>query len=489
MSYQLYADQQELLERVREAFTRHKRVVMQMPTGAGKTIIAGTIMQGLHARGGKALVLVHRRELMDQFYDTLAAAGLAEHIGRVQAGLTEVPYQAHQIASVQTLVRRLDKTRIRPSFIIVDEAHHIRAATYKKIIDRFPEAQVLGLTATPERLDGKGLDTAFDSLVCSLDTAELIRRGRLAPYEGMGVPILSGQGLKVRAGDYAKDELERIATGKALADVANAIVKHAAGRRAIVFNASRRASRRLVARLEQRGITAAHIDGDTPLGEREQVLRQFAEGQINALCNVDLISEGFDAPACDAVVFARPTKSLTVYLQQAGRGMRPDPDKPGKRTLFLDCAGLIAEHGEPGAPRTWSLAGRGKRQAQPPKPRICRCRVCGMRIPTPASQCQACGFQVQLVQAPGKPELQVELIRVCGIDFQVERAHGGSYKKPSVAAAAKHAWRAGGAEALRELGKKLGYRPGWADLQIAMRTDSRVGRNRHGPIYSYNRRA
>lgn len=472
----LFPDQAKLLRETIGALNSGKRTIMCLPTGGGKTVIAGRLIQQLNSAKQSALVLVHRHELVHQFMDTLAAVGLAPACGRLAAGDVEQAWLPFCIASVQTLRRRLISTRLDPDLIIIDEAHHAPAKTYTDIIRRFSQARLLGLTATPQRADGVGLDGLFDVIVSGPNTGELIKGGRLAPYRLFSVDIMDATGIKVVRGDYDKRALDAIADGKAIADVVAAIMEHARNKRMLVFATSIKASKDLAERLNDAGIVAEHIDGSSAITrkEREDILRRFASGITQAICNVDLISEGFDCPECDCVVMARPTASLTIYLQQAGRALRYSP---GKTAAILDCVGNVAEHGAPSDIQSWSLVGQAaNRRSKAAANSHVFCPTCGALInKKKEKECARCGWVVESKNKRDKREMKVGLAEIdvgLGAPLTLQTADDKPISA-DIRAAAKRAYNRGGFDALLKMGAEIGAGSEWAQRQLHMFTRHR----------------
>ena len=272
-----------------------------------------------------------------------------------------------QVASIATLVRRIDR-HDHYDLIVTDEAHHSVAGTWRRVIDAMPRARLLGCTATPERLDGRGLgDISRDG-----DRADHRRTDRarlLIPLHLHGV----GRGARTcRASsgrDYAVDELAGSWLPVVIGSAVASYEKLCPGKRAIVYGVDRRHSMMLAQRFIERGHKAAHLDGDTPKDERRALIAALAAGEIHVITNCGLISEGLDVPAVEAVLLARPTQSLALYLQQVGRALRPAPGKV--RALILDCAGNLYRHGMPDVDRQWSLDGKPRRQREPATCRGC----------------------------------------------------------------------------------------------------------------------
>lgn len=438
------------------------------------TVMAGHIMRALAERNGRSLVLAHRQEILSQFAATCRNFGV-EDLGIIKPRWPEQPWQNHHLAMVQTLVRRLKKTRLKPTLIVIDECHHAAAATYKKILARFPNVHILGLSATPERPDGKGLDDIFQVIVQGESMRQLIKMGRLAPIEVFRIPTgISGKGKTIRANEYALDEQEiDLIQKRKIASVRRAVVEYCHGRRWIAFGPTRAASRKLEAELLALGIRCAHIDGTFKDWERRDLLERFADGRVDGLLTVDLISEGFDCPAADTVILYRATKSHVVYLQAVGRACRFEEEKVA---WLLDCAGVSHEHGMPYRDRKWSLKGRDSAGPRSPSEdeNLTVCPNCFLLQSSRRKNCLHCGFCFTTGsggrQMPS--ELDVSLERVEGdpeIDALIlTKDPTGGYSRPALNQALMNAWKSGGPSHVEALGRKLGYLPGWAEYQTQL---------------------
>ena len=353
--------QDDLVDKLRAAFKIHRSVVLQMPTGSGKTACAGAVAQGLAARGLPLLALVHRHELVNQFTDTLERVGLGGRYGVIAAGRAPSPWASLQVASIQTLHRR-PTLNLKPALIVIDECHHARAATWSEVLGRFPQARLLGLTATPARLDGKPLGLHFDHLVEGPSIGWLVVHGWCAQttmkYVGRGILT---RGMAKTAGDYNRKALGEALNRRAIAAPVKAFLTHARDRRAIFFGINTQDSKQVAELFGTSGIKAVHVDGKTPPKQRDRALREFAGGTVQVLCNVDIVSEGTDIPLCDCIIMGRPTLSLVRYLQEAGRAGRIEH---GRDALIIDCVGNIWRHGAPDKERRWTLQG-----AEPAEPK------------------------------------------------------------------------------------------------------------------------
>ena len=335
----------------------NRAVCYQLPTGAGKTIVFSYIVSGAVAKGRKVAVVVHRRELIHQASAKLTLAGVAH--GIMAAGQDAGHDEPVQVCSIQSIANRLDRL---PQFglIVLDECRHCRAATWAKFLASQPGAHILGVSATPARLDGKGLgktwDGPFDALVTGPTVQTLIDAGHLAPTRCF-VPArrIDTSGLRKVAGDFAAgDELARrasVVTGDAVKEFA----EKAPGKSAIAFCVTVEHAEDVAREFAEAGYRTACVHGATPKDERDAMIRGLGDGSLDVLTSCEVISEGLDVPSVGAVLLLRPTGSLTVYLQQVGRGMRPKAN--GEPLIILDHAGNSIQHGLPEDDRLWSLDG------------------------------------------------------------------------------------------------------------------------------------
>lgn len=367
-----------MISRTRSALRTCRRVLLQAPTGAGKTVLASFMMSGTVRRSESAWFICHRAELVDGTSKTLTKFGIPH--GIIASGIRGDLRQLVQVCSIDTLKGRL-ATLQAPKIAIIDEAHHSGAAGWKKVIDWLTEqgTLIIGLSATPERLDGRGLDDLFDDLVPGPQVAWLMEHGHLSDYVYLAPPPPSG--LKAKGADDGRTQQAKVMnTPKLTGDIVAHWLAHAKGKRTVGFACNKKHSRDMVDAFNAAGIPAAHLDGDTPRAERREIIRQFACGEILVLWNVSLFGEGFDLAAIaqmdvtiDCVILARKTQSLALFLQMIGRALRP---QPGKVAVILDHAGNLTVHGFPDDERDWKLEGAEARKAaandnSPPPPVIC----------------------------------------------------------------------------------------------------------------------
>lgn len=376
-----------LFSEIDSAIGKFQSVLLTLPTGGGKTIIAAELAASHKQAGSKVWFLCHRQEIMQQASEAFEDAGV-EH-GRVAWWERFDSDQAIQVCSLRSLGSKLDRLQ-PPDLVIWDEAHHLAAPSWSQLKERFPAARHLGLTATPCRLDGLGLGNFFDWMVVGPDTSSLIDQGWLSPFRYFAPSAPDLRGVAIRMGDYKKDELTERMSGHALVgDVIDHYAKIAPKSRALAFCVSVEASRALVERFNAAGIRAAHLDAKSPRDERAQSIADLQAGRISLLSSVEIFTEGLDAPTVDAVLLLRPTRSFGLYRQMVGRSLRV---AEGKRdTIILDHAGLVYEHGLPDDPVEWSLTGDGRLAYDKEQERKLRsCPSCAA-VHDWAGQCPHCG--------------------------------------------------------------------------------------------------
>lgn len=385
--------------RLRESIQRHRKSILVAATGSGKTRMAIRIMQGAVAQGNRCWFIVHRRELCHQTSRALWDAKL-EH-GMILPAKGRSP-QLAQVGTVITAANRIESMPVsqRPRVIIFDECHRSVSASYQRIVEACPDAYIIGLTATPERTDGRGLGELYADMVQVQDMAWLIREGYLsryrliAPVEG---PDLSG--VKTKAGDYDTRETEAVMDRPTITgDAIRAYRQYVDGKRCMVFCVSIAHSEHTCAQYNSAGITAEHIDGTHTDKEREAALERFRSGQTLVLCTVQLAIEGLDIPAVEAVQQLRPTQSVIVYLQLIGRGLRVEQGKP--ELVILDQVNNWKRHGLPDDLREWSLDGRKKRKRKAtddePDVHIQQCHQCFSIFRKGVTECPNCGAPVEV---------------------------------------------------------------------------------------------
>lgn len=415
---QLRPYQSEVVAAIRQAYGDGRRApLLVLPTGGGKTTVFGYVTTSAAAKGRCIYLLCHRAELVKQIAATLARFGCPHTVvapGPIVRQCQVEQFKAHGrtfvtagtrviVASVQTLVKRLDTIPAdqHPDLIVVDEAHHLTAdSTWGRIVSAFPQARLLPVTATPCRLDGKGLGKGAggfaDALIMGPTMAELIEAGFLSRYRIFAPPTaLDLTGVRTRAGDYAKDQL---ATAVDKPSITGDAVAHyqrlAPGKRAVAFCVSVAHAQHVAGEFAAAGIPAEFLDGTQDAGERDRIIQRFTRGETLVLSSCDIVSEGFDLPAIEVAILLRPTQSLALYLQQVGRALRVFPGKT--EALILDHVGAVVTHGLPDEDREWSLDGVQKKPRAAANDndeaidRINTCPKC-FTVHLPAPSCPTCG--------------------------------------------------------------------------------------------------
>lgn len=411
--------QTDLIARTRAAMQQGaRRVCIQSPTGSGKTALVAQMLAGAAARGKRAWFLVHRKELLDQSVQTFIESADI-HTGVVAAGYSASPLAPVQVCSVPSLAKRLNALAV-PDLIVWDECHHVASATWSTLAQQFPDAHHIGLTATPIRLDGRGLGAYFDTLIEGPSTAALMAAGWLSRYRFFAPGTVSMQGVHRVAGDFNKKEVASVlGPSTVVGDCVSHYRQHVDGGRALVFAWSLEASKAIADSFRFHGVSAEHIDGESPRQRRHDTLRAFRDGGLSVLCNVDLFGEGLDVPAVDAVFLLRPTASLGLYLQQVGRGLRVSTGK--SHVAIFDHVNNWQRHGLPDDSRVWSLDG-AQRAKPASEPMGKRCPQCfGISRPS-ATVCGLCGtvFPIQareVTQVAGVlQEADPDVLRLLGLN-------------------------------------------------------------------------
>ena len=382
------------------------RVMMQLPTGGGKTEIAGALLKDFLVDGRKAVWLTHREELAEQSADRLKenwliAAMRATEVWRRGKAAPHMP-NGVSVLKAQTVGRRnKDSLDIWESYgpedlLLVDEVHHSPAPGWERAINQWP-GRVWGLTATPWRLSQReGFDHLFDTLIVGPPTAEMQKNGCLAPslvFAPQRNDWIRG-GAVGPSGDFTEGGIEQANEHPLMTTMAvNFWRNMAAERQTVAYAVSKGHAANLVREFEEQGIPAAAILSGTPSSDRERAIADFRSGRVRVLVNVAVVTEGFDLPDASCVMMTRPTKSLALYLQMVGRGLRPK--EGGSDCLVLDLAGISEEHGPPELDRAWSLAARGNPDPGDPPGR--HCHKCSFMSHPAHQNCPQCGTDL------GKP--------------------------------------------------------------------------------------
>lgn len=391
--------QADCIAKLRAAFQQqHRRVLLVAPTGAGKTVMFSYLTQKLTERGNRVLLLAHRDFLLDQIGGTLARFDIPH--GFIAAKRRRELCHLAQVAGVHTLKNRVAKIAWQPDWIICDEAHHATAGSWNTILGAYPSARVVGVTATPERLDGKGLGEIFDHMVLGPRVQDLMDRGFLSRVKYYSPATVSTEGMRIRMGDYQQSEIEQAVNQRGVTGHAVDWYRKACdGAPAIAFCASIAHSENVAEGFREAKYRWQALHSKMSHADNQAAIQKLASGELHGVSSCDIISEGFDVPVVTAAILLRPTKSLGLHLQQIGRVLRPAPGK--ERAIIIDHVGNVAQckagswtlnHGRAEDDRVWSLDGRKKDKEKMPAK---RCPVCFAMIPISATKCPECGAEFE----------------------------------------------------------------------------------------------
>ena len=357
----LFDYQEDMKERIEKALRLHRSVMAQMPTGTGKTYLLTAVIDSFVSNNPKEKVWIvaHRRELVSQIDETV------RKFHSYSASNTSTLLSSVKAMSIQWLMRHYDEIEEEPGMIVIDEAHHALAKTYKELWERFPNAKFLGLTATPCRLNGKGFTDLFDVLVQSWGVPEFISKGRLATYDfvsiksdGVTQRLIDSLQKRGADGDYQNKEMDMLLNKKpSIERLYRSFEEFGKDRKGIVYAINISHAQKITKLYQERGVKAIAIDSKTPATERQQDIEAFKNGDIQVLVNVDIFSEGFDCPDVEFVQLARPTLSLAKYLQMVGRGLRVAKGK--KNCVIIDNVGLYRVFGLPSQVWNWNAMFEG----------------------------------------------------------------------------------------------------------------------------------
>lgn len=458
MKVQLRPYQDQAVNGIRYSYhTGHKAPLLVMPTGGGKTVVFSHIMESASAKGSSAYLLVHRQELLLQASRHLYGLGVAH--GRVAPGHS-LTRDKIQVASVQTLVKRLDKYPA-PKMLVIDEGHHATAGSWRTVIERYQAegTLVLGVTATPRRLDGNGLGVesggVYDDMILGPSVSDLIDMGFLTrPVVYAPGHAIDLSGVAIRAGDYDKGELrKRVDKPSITGDAVEHYRKICAGVPAIAFCASVEHSQNVAEAFRGAGFRALSLDGSMSDAARKDAIDALGNGRLDVLSSCDIVSEGTDVPVVGAVILLRPTASESLFLQQVGRGLRPYPGK--KDTIILDHAGNTLKHGFPDDDREWSLEGQPKKKKDIEddegrnRLKVRQCPSC-YRVHRYADSCPSCGH----IYVRGAREVEERDGELRQIDPEARKA--------IMAARKAMVEECRTLKDFQDVARRLGYKSGWA---------------------------
>lgn len=452
--------QSQFVQDIRAEFSRHKRVLGVAPTGAGKTVVFSYITHGALSKGNSVTIAVHRTEIVDQIGRALDQFGVRYGFIRPNHPMTSDPVQ---VAMIQTLARRLNRVP-PPSLFVIDEAHHSITGQYAHVIKAWPNARILGVTATPQRLDGRGLGSVFDTIALAPSVGTLISDGYLAGIDYYcPASTIDMSGVRTKFGDYNLSDLAK-ATAKSTitGDAIREYKRRLDGKRAICFCVTVDDAEETAAAFRAAGIASESIDGSLSKSERAARVARLDRGETLVMTSCELVSEGFDIPSVAGAILRRKTKSLSVYLQQIGRCLRLKPD--GSRAIILDHVGNFHTHGSPLRDREWTLADRPKK---PIEVGVRTCKACFKVFEAgeeydclSVSDDPDCLFAAKAPGTRGSPdtvagdlELMSDAPSWAG-GISILRASGPEFR--ALVARAKTP------EQLSAIASARGYKPGWA---------------------------
>ena len=386
---QLRDYQVEAITNVKKSFLNDaKSVLLTLPTGAGKTVIFSQITKLAKSKGSNVLILVHRKELIDQAGDKLTKANVK--YGIIAAGHKPIDSNV-QVASVQTLINRLNNVWI-PSIIIIDEAHHAVASSWQKVFNHYKDTLKLGVTATPMRMTGAGLGEVFDDLIIGSTIPELVELGHLAKHEVYAPPNkLNLDKIRTIRGDFNKkeveDELDKV---DIVGDAVDNYRKLGQNKPAIAFCISVKHGQYVTNKFKEAGYTAELITGSMKSDDRKTLVDNFKNGKVQILVSIDVVSEGFDVENCSVAILLRPTQSEGLYIQQVGRVLRPEPNKTA---IVLDHVGNTKRHGFVDDIREFDLHQKAKSKRKGEiAPAVQTCEQC-FAVFKPQPICPVCGHE------------------------------------------------------------------------------------------------
>lgn len=398
--FDLHPYQRELVNETRNRLKQgYKSVLVQSPAGSGKSVVIAEVARLTVEKGGIVMFMVHRKELVRQIKESFEQQ--------------EVDLSRCIVQTVGKIVHRL-RVLPKPTLIICDEAHHSLASTYQKIYDYYADVPRLGYSATPWRLNGKGLHDVYDTMVLGPTIDWLIEHHYLAPYKYFSVKLVDDEKLKKSStGDYTNKSIDEAVGRTIFGDVVKTYQSKAAGQQAIIYAHSVDYSKAVAEAFRDAGISARHADAKTPTAERDRIMSDFKAGRLKVLCNVDLISEGFNVPDCSCVIMLRPTESLVLYIQQSMRSMRY---RPGKVATIIDHVANYARFGLPDDEHPWSLSDRKRRKKKKDSTPVRTCQFCFAVIPAKELICPVCGKQrvVERQQSEIEEDNSVKLEQIHG---------------------------------------------------------------------------
>lgn len=436
--YKLRDYQAEIINKIQNSMlTGHRRIIVQSPPRTGKTVVMSEIARRATVKNRRVLFLIHRKEVLEQANATFKEQG--------------VDFDLLTSGMVQTLTRRVNKLDA-PHIILVDEAHHALSKSYRRILDKFKDAYVLLFTATPVRLGREQLDQVADDIVLGKSIKELTAAGFLAPFRYYQPPAGFNQSeLKLSStGDYTNKSITSALQSCLYGDLVSHYKRLAAGKQAVCYCHSIDAAKHAAAEFNKNGIAAAEVDGTTPRSERDELVKKFRDGAIKVMVNVNLFTEGVDLPDVDAVILARPTSSLSLYLQFAMRCLNP---RAGKVAVIIDHANNVEKFGYPDSERNWlqlvKTGAKTRKNAETDNFNIVTCETCFAVLESRTIKAGTCPYCDALIKQkrPDKPVALIDLVEAARNEIASKKTDDYHQLKT--------------VSELYEYAKRKGYKRGW----------------------------
>lgn len=381
--------QSQAIAMLRNSIAKHAKSILCVPTGGGKTTIVSSMIHSAIGKQKRILFLAHRSELLQQATERLTSFGL--HAGLIQGNNTKV-HPFLNVASVQTLRNRLNIIQT-PDIIFIDECHLSMANSYRKILAHYPTAYVVGMTATPTRLDGKPLGDVYNDIVAPIKVSELTDNGFLCRVRKFGSKDkIDLEGVETMQGDFNSKQLfQRFDEKNLYHGVVNNYLQFAKDRPFICFCVNVEHSQKTAQEFQSNGINCKHLDGESKQSERDSIIAQFRAGIVQGITNVGLFTEGFDVPHVSCVILNRATQSLALYLQMIGRGLRPYQNKSD--CIIIDHGDNVLRHGWYDHEHQWSLTAKKKKSDKKQAMSVRLCTKCQAMMPVNLQTCPECGAQ------------------------------------------------------------------------------------------------
>lgn len=431
----------KLVDQARQELRKgNKSCLLVSPAGSGKSVVIAEIARLTTLKGGRVMFMVHRQELINQIMESFKA--------------NSVDLNLCTVMTVGKIRNRLDSLPV-PNLIITDETHHSLAKTYRDIYEHYVNVPRLGFSATPWRLNGKGLGDVYDAMIEGPDVQWLIDNHYLAPFDYYSVNLIDESKLsKSSTGDYSNKSIDEAVGHTIYGDVIKTYRDKVDGQQAIVYAHSIAFSKQIAQQFRDAGINAAHCDSKTPQRERDKIMTDFKKGTLKVLSNCDLISEGYNVPDCSCVIMLRPTESLVLFIQQSMRCMR---FKPGKQATIIDHVANYTRFGLPNTPHKWTLKDREKKKKSTNTAvdtPIKQCAFCFAVIPAQSKNCPLCGHEVEIVQTEIKVDETARIEKIES-NFRLQADYIVTKKISELKSY----------EELKAYAKARGYKQGWIYFQ------------------------